>query len=41
MDYKWLKPGKKSPSKKVTYIYKVPSKDLLVGAGVYVGGMMH
>ena len=41
VDYKWPKPGKKSPSKKVTYIYKVPSKDLLVGAGVYVGGLMH
>lgn len=41
VDYRWPKPGKKSPSKKVTYIYKVPSKDLLVGAGVYVGGLMH
>ena len=41
VDYMWPKPGKKSPSKKVTYIYRVPSKDLLVGAGVYVGGMMY
>ncbi len=41
VDYMWPKPGKKSPSKKVTYIYKVPTKDLLVGAGVYVGGMMY
>lgn len=41
VDYLWPKPGKKSPSKKVTYIYRVPSKDLFVGAGVYVGGMMH
>ena len=41
VDYRWPKPGKKSPSKKVTYIYKVPTKDLLVGAGVYVGGLMH
>lgn len=41
VDYMWPKPGKSSPSKKVTYIYKVPSKDLLVGAGVYVGGMMY
>jgi cytochrome c len=41
VDYRWPKPGKKSPSKKVTYIYKVPSKALLVGAGVYVGGLMH
>nr|VFJ90468.1 MAG: Cache domain [Candidatus Kentron sp. LFY] len=41
IDYMWPKPGKKSPSKKVTYVYRVPSKDLLVGAGVYVGGMMY
>ncbi|MEW6288769.1 MAG: cache domain-containing protein [Thermodesulfobacteriota bacterium] len=41
VDYMWPKPGKKSPSKKVTYIYRVPTKDLLVGAGVYVGGMMY
>lgn len=41
VDYMWPKPGKSSPSKKTTYIYKVPSKDLLVGAGVYVGGMIY
>ncbi len=41
VDCMWPKPGKKSPSKPVTYIYKVPSKDLIVGAGVYVGGMMY
>ena len=41
VDYMRPKPGKKSPSKKVTYIYKVPSQDVLVGAGVYVGGMMY
>jgi cytochrome c len=41
VDYMWPKPGKKSPSKKITYIYKVPTKNLLVGAGVYVGGMMY
>lgn len=41
VDYMWPKPGKKSPSKKITYIYRVPSKNLLVGAGVYVGGMMY
>lgn len=41
VDYMWPKPGKKSASKKVTYIYRVPTKDLLVGAGVYVGGMMY
>ncbi|WP_028585557.1 cache domain-containing protein [Desulfogranum mediterraneum] len=41
VDYRWPKPGKKSPSKKITYVYRVPSKDLLVGAGIYVGGMMY
>lgn len=41
VDYMWPKPGKKSASKKVTYIYRVPTKNLLVGAGVYVGGMMY
>ncbi len=41
VDYMWPKPGKKSPSKKITYIYRVPSKKLLVGAGIYVGGMMY
>jgi len=41
VEYMWPKPGKKSPSKKITYIYKVPNQDLFVGAGVYVGGMMY
>jgi signal transduction histidine kinase len=41
VDYMWPRPGKKSPSKKVTYIYRVPTTDLFVGAGVYVGGMMY
>ena len=41
VDYLWPKPGKKSPSKKLTYIYKVPNQDVFVGAGVYVGGMMY
>ncbi len=41
VEYMWPKPGKKSPSKKITYIYRVPGKDLFVGAGVYVGGMMY
>ncbi|MBU0943729.1 MAG: cache domain-containing protein [Proteobacteria bacterium] len=39
--YMWPKPGKSSPAKKITYIYRVPSTDLFVGAGVYVGGMMY
>lgn len=34
-DYKWPKPGSKSPSLKVSYIMKVPGKDWFVGAGIY------
>lgn len=41
VEYMWPKPGKKSPSKKITYIYRVPGTDYFVGAGVYVGGMMY
>lgn len=41
VEYMWPKPGKKSPSKKITYIYRVPGKDLFVAAGIYVGGMMY
>ena len=28
-------PARKAPSKKLTYIYRVPGKDVFVGAGVY------
>jgi signal transduction histidine kinase len=41
VEYMWPKPGKSSPSKKLSYIYKVPNHDLFVGAGVYVGGMIY
>jgi signal transduction histidine kinase len=41
VEYMWPKPGKKAPSKKITYIYRVPGKDVFVGAGIYVGGMMY
>jgi cytochrome c len=41
VEYMWPKPGKNSPSKKITYIYRVPGKDVFVAAGVYVGGMMY
>jgi cytochrome c len=41
VEYMWPKPGKSTPSKKITYIYRVPDHDLFVGAGVYVGGMMY
>ncbi len=35
VDYMWTNPGDPMPRKKVTYIYKVPGKDLFTGAGVY------
>src|SRR5271166_6430096 len=35
VDYMWPKPGKDAPSKKLSYIYRVPGKDVFVGAGVY------
>jgi len=41
VEYMWPKPGKNTPWKKITYIYRVPGTDLFVGAGVYVGGMMY
>jgi len=31
----WPKPGEEAPSKKLSYIYRVPGKDVFVGAGVY------
>ena len=41
VEYMWPKPGKSTPSKKLTYIYRVPNQELFVGAGVYVGGMIY
>jgi len=41
VDYMWPKPGESTPSKKLTYIYRVPGKELFVGAGVYEAGMMY
>lgn len=41
VEYMWPKPGKRTPSKKLTYIYRVPNQDLFVGAGLYVGGMIY
>ncbi len=35
VDYMWPKPGAKESSKKLTYIYRGPGKDVFVGAGVY------
>jgi len=41
VEYMWPKPGKNTPSKKLSYIYRVPNQELFVGAGVYVGGMIY
>jgi signal transduction histidine kinase len=41
VEYMWPKPGKNTPSKKLSYIYRVPKHELFVGAGVYVGGMIY
>jgi signal transduction histidine kinase len=41
VDYMWPKPGKTTPSKKLSYVYRVPGQDVFVGAGVYESGMMY
>ena len=35
VNYMWPKPGEKSPSKKATYVYKVPGQNVAVCAGIY------
>ena len=35
IDYMWTNPGDPKPRKKVTYVYRVPGKDLFAGAGIY------
>jgi cytochrome c len=35
VSYMWTNPGDPKPRKKVTYIYRVPGKDLFAGAGIY------
>ena len=35
VDYMWTNPGDPKPRKKVTYTYRVPGKNLYVGAGIY------
>ena len=35
VDYMWPKPGETEPSKKETYIYRVPGTSIFVGAGIY------
>ena len=33
--YMWPKPGAEAPVKKLTYVYRVPGKNVFVGAGIY------
>ena len=35
VDYMWSNPGDEKPRKKVTFIFRVPGKDVFVGAGIY------
>jgi len=35
VEYMFPKPGEEAPSKKISYIYRVPGQNLLVGAGIY------
>ncbi len=35
VSYMWPKPGEKTPSSKITYVYRVPGKDLVMLAGIY------
>ncbi len=35
VDYMWSNPGDPKPRKKISFIYRVPGKDLLAGAGIW------
>ena len=35
VNYMWPKPGEKKPSKKATYVYKVPGQNIAIAAGIY------
>ncbi|MBF0550403.1 MAG: cache domain-containing protein [Deltaproteobacteria bacterium] len=35
VNYMWPKPNEKTPSKKLTYIYRVPGEPIALGAGIY------
>ncbi len=35
VEYMWPKPGEKEPSRKITYVYKVPDENALMGSGIY------
>ncbi|MFH1137706.1 MAG: cache domain-containing protein [Pseudomonadota bacterium] len=35
VSYMWPKPDEKTPSPKITYVYRVPGHNLLMAAGIY------
>jgi len=35
VEYMYPKPGEEAPSKKISYVYRVPGQNLFVGAGIY------
>ncbi|QTA79080.1 Double cache domain-containing protein [Desulfonema limicola] len=35
IEYWWPKPGEKKPSRKISYMYRIPDMNLDIGAGVY------
>lgn len=35
VSYVWPKPGEKTPSRKITYVYKVPDMNIAMLAGIY------
>lgn len=41
VEYLWPRPGEKMPTKKTTYIYRVPGTNYFVGSGIYIDGMMY
>jgi signal transduction histidine kinase len=41
VEYLWPRPGQKTPTKKTTYIYRIPGQNYFVGSGIYIDGMMY
>jgi signal transduction histidine kinase len=35
VEYMYPKPGEEAPSKKISYVYRVPGQNIFVGAGIY------
>jgi signal transduction histidine kinase len=35
VEYLWMKPDEKTPSRKATYVYRVPGQPMYVAAGIY------